>query len=132
MEFYMSSFHVWLVTAWTNLLSWFGVTEQKVASFLYPIFQDAKQLVEKDLLKDIIAGIPVVASAIAGGPAAALTAAEEFLLPLLKAQGVELETTTVEVLKAGLVAQAQASLVAESSASGASVGTASATTSAAS
>jgi len=119
----MSSFHVWLVTAWTNLLSWFGVTEQKVASFLYPIFQDAKQLVEKDLLKDIIAGVPVIASAIAGGPAAALAAAEAFLLPLLKAQGVELETTTVEVLKAGLVAQAQASLDAGSSGSGASAGT---------
>jgi hypothetical protein len=126
----MSTFHVWLVTAWTNLLSWFGVTEQKVASFLYPIFQDAKQIVEKDLLKDIIAGIPVVASAIAGGPEAALAAAETFLLPLLKAQGVELENTTVQVLKAGLVAQAQASLAAVSSGSGASTGTAPATTAA--
>jgi len=120
----MNSFHVWLVTAWTNLLSWFGVTEQKVASFLYPIFQDAKQLVEKDLLKDIIAGVPAVASAIAGGPAAALSAAEAFLLPLLKEQGVELEETTVQVIKAGLVAQAQASLDAVSNGSGASAGTA--------
>lgn len=105
-----TSFHLWLVSAWTNLLSWFGVEEQQLASFLYPVLKDAKQLIEHDLLKDIIAGVPVVASALAGGIPAALAAAEQFILPLLTAQGLELEQTTVSVLSNSLVAQAQASL----------------------
>ena len=73
---------------------------------------------ERELLKDIIAG----------GPAAALSAAEAFLLGPLKSQGVELETSAVEVLKAGLVAQTQASLAAVASGSGASTCTATAKT----
>lgn len=103
-------FHDWLKTAWLNLFSWFGLEEQKIASFLYPIFQDAKTLVHKDLLNDIIAGVPVVVAALAGGIPAALTAAEEFLLPVLAKQGVELEQTTVNTLSNALVAQAQVSV----------------------
>jgi hypothetical protein len=110
LEISMPNFTTWLHTAWTDLLSWFGTKAQKVASFLYPIFQDAEQLVEKDLLKDIINGIPVVAAALTGGFPAALAAAEAFVLPLLKAQGVELGQATVGVLTHALVAQAQASL----------------------
>ncbi len=106
------SFHIWLTTAWTNLLHWFGVKEQKIASFLYPIFQDAKQIVEKDVLKDIIAGVPVVAAALASGPAGALAAAEAFIVPLITAQGIQIATTTLATLSNALVAQAQASLAA--------------------
>lgn len=109
-------FHEWLTTAWTNLLSWFGVKEQKIASFLYPLFQDAKQLVEKDLWTDIIGGVPVVAAALVGvaDPAAALSAglaaAGGYLLPLLEKQSVTLAQTTINTLSNSLVAQAQASL----------------------
>lgn len=106
----MSSFHDWLKTAWTDLLHWFGVEEQKLASFLYPIIKDGAKLAENDLLHDVIDGIPVVAAALAGGLPAALTAAEEFLLPVLTKQGVELEQTTIKAISAGMVAQAQASL----------------------
>ncbi len=105
-----SPFHVWLANAWLNLLSWFGVEEQKIASFLYPVFQDAKQLIGKDLLKDIIAGVPVVATALAGGLPAGLLAAENFIVPLLATQGVELAATTINVMANALVSQAQASL----------------------
>lgn len=104
------SFHDWLKTAWTNLLSWFGVEEQKLASFLYPIFQDAKKLVEKDLLSDVISGIPVVTAALKDGPEAALKAAEDHIVPLIKAQGAELASTTLNTLANALVAQAQAAL----------------------
>jgi len=106
----MSSFHDWLKTAWTNLLSWFGVEEQKLASFLYPLFKNTKDLIKKDFLTDVIAGIPAVAAAIAAGPEAALAAAEAVILPLLAKQGAELASTDIDILKAGLVAQAQASL----------------------
>lgn len=108
----MSDFTSWLHTAWTNLLSWFGVEEQKLASFLYPVFQNTKDLIKKDFLTDVIAGVPVVASELAGGPEAALVAAEAVLLPLIAKQGVELGQTDIAILKNGLVAQAQASLAA--------------------
>lgn len=104
----MDKFVAFLHTAWTDFLSWFGVEEQKIASFLYPIFQDAKKLVESDVMKDIIAGVPVVGAALIGGPAAALTAAEGVILPLLKTQGIELEQSTVGALSNALVAQATA------------------------
>lgn len=109
----MPTFTEWLHTAWQNLLSWFGVEEQKLASFMYPIFKDAKSLIQKDVLKDIIAGVPVVAGALTGGIPAALAAAEQFLLPILTQQGIELEQTTINALSNSLVAQAQASLPAE-------------------
>ena len=104
------AFHDWVKTAWTDLLHWFGVEEQKLASFMYPIYQDAKQVVEKDLLKDIIDGVPVVASALSGGYGAALTAAEEFIVPLLTAQGITLAKETLATLSNALVGQAQKSL----------------------
>ena len=107
----MPNFHQWLITAWHDLLSWFGVEEQKLASFMYPIYKDAKSLIQKDLLKDIIAGVPIVAAALTGnGFSAALTAAEGFLIPMLTTQGIELATTTINTLANSLVAQAQASL----------------------
>lgn len=111
----MDAFKTWLITAWQDALSWFGVEEQKFASFLYPIFQDAKQLVSKDLLSDVIAGVPVVAAAITGAApeemlALGLKAAENFIRPLLETQGVTLAETTVNTLSNTLVAQAQAGL----------------------
>lgn len=116
----MSTFHAWLVTAWTNLLSWFGLEEQKLASFLYPIFQSTKTLIKNDFLTDVIAGVPVVAAALTEGPAAALAAAEGVILPLLEKQGVTLATTDIEILKNALVAQAQASLTSTAAAGAAS------------
>lgn len=104
------AFHEWLTSAWTNLLQWFGIEEQKLASFLYPILKDAKMVVEKDLLNDVIGGIPIVVVALSGGFAAALVAAEEYILPLIEAQGIALAQTTINALANGLVAQAQASL----------------------
>lgn len=126
----LSSFAAWLKEAWTDFLSWFGVEEQKIASFLYPIFLDAKQLVESDLMHDIIDGVPAVAAALfpEGGTmdlAAGLKAAEDFLLPLLEKQGVELAHTTINTLSNGMVAQAQtanATLTSSDAAGGASEG----------
>ncbi len=112
----MSSFHDWVKTAWTNLLTWFGLEEQKVASFLYPIFQDAKTLVKDDLLKDIIDGIPVIATALGGGYAAALAAATQFILPVLEKQGKQLADETIGTLANALVAQAKASIPASTDA----------------
>lgn len=106
-------FHEWLHNAWQNLLSWFGVEEQKFASFLYPIFKDVKQVIEKDLLKDVIDGVPVVAAALMDGIPAALVAAEQFIVPLLESQGLALAKTTIGALANALVAQAQASLPTE-------------------
>jgi hypothetical protein len=115
----MNKFTEWLKNAWTDFLSWFGVEEQRIASLLYPIFKDAKQLVENDLWHDVIEGVPIVAAALTGAtgglPAAlaiGLKAAEEFLLPLLEAQGVKLAQTTINSLSNALVAQAQAGLTA--------------------
>lgn len=112
----MDKFKEWLKTAWTDFLSWFGVEEQKIASLLYPIFQDLKQLVEKNLWHDIIEGVPVVAAAMTGNIPEALAlglkAAEDFILPLLEKQGVTLAQTTINSLANALVAQAQAGLVA--------------------
>lgn len=103
------AFHDWLQTAWTNLLSWFGVEEQKFASFLYPAFQNVKALVKKDLLPDVIALIPAVQAVLTGsGLPAALTLAESLLLPVLQKQGVELAQTTINIISNGLVEQAQA------------------------
>lgn len=114
----MNKFTDWLKGAWGNLLSWFGVEEQRIASLLYPIFQDAKQLVERDLLHDIIEGVPIVAAALTGATGGVseavvlgLKAAEEFLLPLLAKQGVTLAATTVNSLSNALVAQAQEGLL---------------------
>lgn len=108
----MSNFSDWLKTAWLNLLSWFGMEEQKLASFLYPFFKDAVTVVKKDLLHDIIDGIPVVLAALtSGGVAAALVAAEQFIIPLLEKQGVALAQTTINTLSNALVAQAQAAVV---------------------
>ncbi len=106
------SFHEWLHDAWQNLLSWFGVEEQKLASFLYPVFMDAKSMVEKNILQDVIDGVPLVVAALSGGIPAALLAAEAFIVPLLEKQGMALAQTTVNTLANALVAQAQASLVA--------------------
>ncbi len=106
----MSDWPSFLSTAWMNLLSWFGVEEQKLASFLFPILKDAKTVVQKDLLNDIIGGLPIVVAALSGGIPAALLAAQQYIVPLLEAQGVALATTTVNALANGLVAQAQASL----------------------
>jgi hypothetical protein len=107
----MNAYTAWLKTVWTTILSWFGVEEQKFASFLYPIFQDAKQLVEKDLLSDIIDGIPTIVTALTtGGIPAAITAATAFILSTVEKQGVTLAETTVNTLSNALVAQAQAAL----------------------
>lgn len=111
----LANFSEWLKTAWTDFLTWFDTEEQQIASFLYPIFQDAKVLVQEDLLGDIIDGVPIVAAAITGATGTlpeiltiAETAAKDFLLPLLEKQGVTLEQTTVNTLANALVAQAQA------------------------
>lgn len=104
------NFHDWLKTAWTDLLHWFGVEEQKIASLMYPIFQDAKTLAEKDLLKDVIDGVPIVVAALSGGYAAALAAAEEYIVPILTAQGIELAKHTIGALSNALVGQAQVAL----------------------
>lgn len=106
----MNLFTKFLLTAWHDLLSWFGVEEQKIASFLYPIFKDAVQIVKKDVWADIIAGVPVVAAAITGGIPSALVAAEQFIVPLLVKQGIELKQTTLNALSNALVAQAQAAI----------------------
>lgn len=107
----MSNFSDWVKTAWTNLLSWFGVEEQKAASFLYPIFQDIKALVKKDILHDIADGIPVVVIALtSGGIPAAIEAAIAYILPVLEAQSAEIAQTSINTLANALVAQAQASV----------------------
>lgn len=115
------TFPAWLKTAWTGLLGWFSVEQQKLASFLYPVFQDAVILIKNDLLADIIDGVPVVAAALGGGIPAALEAAEGFILPVLEKQGVTLATTTLAVIKNALVAQAQASLTPGAAATAAGV-----------
>lgn len=120
------TFPTWLKTAWTGLLGWFSVEQQKLASFLYPVFQDAVTIVKNDLLADIIDGVPVVAAALAGGIPAALEAAEGFIIPVLEKQGVALAETTLNVLKNALVAQAQASLTPGAAATAAGVPTPSA------
>lgn len=104
------AFHDWLKNAWTDLLHWFGVEEQKLASFFYPILRDGKQIIEKDLLKDVIDGVPIVAAALTGGYSVALEAAEAFILPVLTAQGLDLAKHTIGALSNALVGQAQASL----------------------
>lgn len=107
----MSDFSTWLKTAWTDLLSWFSTEEQKLASFFYPIFQDGVQIVKKDLLTDVIDGVPIVAAALSGnGIAAGLAAAEAYILPILEKQGLALAQTTINTLANALVAQAQVSL----------------------
>ena len=106
-----NSFTLWLHTAWLDLLSWFGVEAQKLASFLYPTFKNTRDLIKKDFLVDVIALVPAVAAAIlSGGLSAALELAESLLLPLLAKQGIELAQTDINILSNGLVAQAQASL----------------------
>lgn len=112
------AFKDWLKTAWTDLLSWFSTEEQKVASFLYPIFQDAKVIAKKDLLQDVIEGLPIVIAALSGGIPAAITAAEGYIIPLLEKQGIQLATTTVNTLANALVAQAQAALAKQEATAG--------------
>lgn len=112
-------FHNWLKGLWTNVLSWFGVEEQKLSSFLYPIYKDAKVLLKKDLLDAIIDGVPVVTAAITGAApaemlAAGLKAAEDYILPLLEKEGLALAKTTIGALSNGLVAQAQQAISAVS------------------
>lgn len=111
----LQNFSTWLKTAWTDFLTWFDVEEQQLASFLYPILQDAKTLVKQDLLGDIISGVPIVAAAIGAATgnlsevlAIGVKAAEDFIVPLLEKQGVTVASTTLSTLANGLVAQAQA------------------------
>jgi len=115
-------FSTWLKTAWTNLLSWFGVEEQKLASFLYPVFQNTKTLIKNDFLTDVIALVPAVESVLTGGYAVALAEAGTLLTPLLAKQGAQLGETDIAIIQNALVAQAQASAAAtaKSSASGSS------------
>lgn len=101
----------WLKTAWTDLLHWFGVEEQKLASFLYPIFQDAKDAVVSDVLHAVIDSIPAIILALGNGLPAGLVAAEQAILPVLEQKGLQLAQTTINTLANALVAQAQASLL---------------------
>lgn len=106
-----NSFTTWLQTAYVNLLSWFGLETQKVASFLYPILKDAEQLVEKDILKDIIAGVPQVATVFeSGGLAAAEIEALAYITSVIAPHAIDIAKTTLNAVVAALVAQAQASL----------------------
>lgn len=110
----MNGFTSWLKSCYITLLSWFGVEAQKIASFLYPIFQDAEKIVKSDIMGDLIDLIPAVATAMTGAGGltveaveVGLTAAKELLLPLLEKQGVELASETINTLANGLVAQAK-------------------------
>lgn len=111
----LQNFSTWLKTAWTDFLTWFDIEQQKLASFLYPVLQDAEVLVKNNLLADIIDGVPIVRAAIdsATGDLPAvlevgIAAAKDFILPILEKQGIAVASTTLNTLANGLVAQAQA------------------------
>lgn len=114
-------FTKWLHNSWTNLLSWFGVEAQKLASFLYPVFSSTSSLIKNDFLTDVIALVPAVAEVLKGGDIeAALSEAKNLLLPLIEKQGKELAQTDINIISNGIVAQAQASLNVQSATGAAS------------
>lgn len=101
------SLSTWFKSELNVFLAWFGVEESKVVTFARPIIQTIGKAVTDDLWADIEGGIPVVGTALLGGVPAALTAAEEYILPLLAKQGIQLEQLALNLLSNSLVAQAQ-------------------------
>lgn len=108
-------FHSWVLSKWTTTLNWFKVEAQKLANLAYPFFKDTEALIKKDGLTDVAALIPIIAQFFTGGITgeaidAAEAAAKVALIPILKAQGVDLLKTSQNILANIVVAQAQDSI----------------------
>lgn len=104
------SLSTWFKGELNMFLNWFGVEESKVVTWAKPLISDIAKVIKDDLWTDIEGGIPVVAAALVGGIPAALAAAEQYILPLLEKQSIQLEQIALNLLSNSLVAHAQASV----------------------
>lgn len=101
------SLTLWFKSELNLFLDWFGLAESKVTTFAKPIITTVAKQITDNLWADIEGGIPIVVAALTEGIPAALIAAEQYILPLLKTQGIELEQLALNLLSSSLVAQAQ-------------------------
>lgn len=100
----------------TDVESWIGVSEKLVISFLKPIISAVVATGKTEILGDIVAAAPAVAAAFAtGGESAAVTAAVGVVDTVVKAQAIQLGTSTVTALGAALAATAAAAQTATAS-----------------
>lgn len=102
------SLSTWFKSELNVFLAWFGVEESKVVTFAKPLVSALAKVITDDLWADIEGGIPVAAAALVGGIPAAITAAEQYIFPLLEKQGIQLEQTALNLISNSLVAHAQA------------------------
>lgn len=104
----------WLKGEIQIFVTWEKPKAQKAETLLSSFLKDIAPALEKDLLGIVANGLPIVIATLGTNPIANLgiaeTAAEDYLLPALKAEGITLFTTSENILKELLMARAQISL----------------------
>lgn len=105
----IETFVTWLTaTAWSDLLSWFGTAQQKVASFTYHFLKKSDQLVKSGALDDIIKLVPQIAIDVKTKDYADLFIdAKQLINDILKVRDIVLDDTDVTILAANVIAQAK-------------------------
>lgn len=104
----------WFSGAISTIENWAKTSIAKISTFLSPFLKDIEPYIEKDVIAIVQNGLPIVIAALGVNPVgnlpAALTAAEAYIVPALKAEGITLYQTSVNILTNMLAARAQISL----------------------
>lgn len=92
-------------------VTWAQPEIQKVETLLSAFLQDIEPILKQDIIAIIANGIPVVIQALGSNPVGNLNigiaAAENYLIPALRAEGITLFQTTENILVNILAARAQ-------------------------
>lgn len=101
----------WFSATISTIENWAKTSIAKISTFLSPFLKDIEPYIEKDVIAIVQNGLPIVIAALAGNPVgnlpAALAAAEAYIIPALKAEGIVLYQTSVNILSNMLAARAQ-------------------------
>lgn len=105
----LQTFVTWLtITAWTDLLGWFGTAQQKVASFSYHFLKKSDQLVKSGALEDIIKLVPEIAGDVKTKDFTELFVdVKQLIDDILKIRDIVLDDTDITILTANTIAQAK-------------------------
>lgn len=102
---------IWFAPTISAIETWAKAFIAKVTTFLSPFLKDIEPHLEKDIIAIVQNGLPIVITALAGNPVgnlpAALVAAEAYIVPALKAEGIVLFQTSINILSNMLAARAQ-------------------------
>lgn len=102
---------IWFNSTVSTIETWAKGSIAKVTTFLSPVLKDIEPYLEKDVIAIVQNGLPVVIAALGGNPVGnlslGLAAAEAYIVPALKAEGIVLYQTSINVLSNMLAARAQ-------------------------